>query len=295
MSDGRTPAEIRAERIHGGLRGESWRPVRHDLPSRRLTILLASGTARIETRDGPVRMDGPCLAHYAARDVSAVRIGPGGSALLCDAYEAAMLRAVGLSNETDGVRALMSHNSVTRLDESGPDLAFIAFVLSSLAEELARQGGRGSAAPAALVTLLLTRISRLRAPDEIPAPGMGARMRLQLFRQIVEQRFRERWPVRRYAAALGLTPDHLHDLCRHRIGRSPRSLIDERTALEAQKLLVGTSMSVSEIAHYLGFRDPSYFSRFVLRKLGARPSHMRRALASHSAAPPPQSRFSEWP
>lgn len=45
--------------------------------------------------------------------------------------------------------------------------------------------------------------------------------------------------------------------------------------LEARRLLVHSSMTVSEIAYHLRFQDPSYFGRFFRRHLGQTPGQYR--------------------
>jgi AraC family transcriptional activator of pobA len=78
-----------------------------------------------------------------------------------------------------------------------------------------------------------------------------------------------------YAAALGCTERTLTRLARARLGASPLALINRRLALEAQRLLRYTNASVAQVAHELGFADPSYFSRFYLRQTGRRPQAER--------------------
>jgi AraC family transcriptional activator of pobA len=48
-------------------------------------------------------------------------------------------------------------------------------------------------------------------------------------------------------------------------------LIQERLLIEAQRQLRYTSMTVAEVAYYLGFDDPAYFSRFFARGAGRSP------------------------
>jgi AraC family transcriptional activator of pobA len=52
-------------------------------------------------------------------------------------------------------------------------------------------------------------------------------------------------------------------------------LIRERLLLEAKRLLVYTSMKVSEIAYALNFEDPAYFSRFFRRLVDRAPGDFR--------------------
>jgi len=49
-----------------------------------------------------------------------------------------------------------------------------------------------------------------------------------------------------------------------------------RRALEAQRLLTYSSMTVSEVGYALGFDDPAYFSRAFRADVGQSPADFRR-------------------
>jgi AraC-like DNA-binding protein len=48
-----------------------------------------------------------------------------------------------------------------------------------------------------------------------------------------------------------------------------------RMLVEAERQLRYTAMSVSQVAYYLGFEDPAYFSRFFRRRTGLPPKSFR--------------------
>lgn len=64
-------------------------------------------------------------------------------------------------------------------------------------------------------------------------------------------------------------------MIRGQTGRTPGDIIRERLLLEAKRLLVYTSMNVSEIACTLNFEDPAYFSRFLRRLMAKAPGNFR--------------------
>ena len=63
-------------------------------------------------------------------------------------------------------------------------------------------------------------------------------------------------------------------------GRTPGSHVRAGLAEEAGRLLREGDLTVAQVAARLGFADPSYFSRFVLRELGARPGSIRARYAA---------------
>jgi AraC family transcriptional regulator, transcriptional activator of pobA len=104
----------------------------------------------------------------------------------------------------------------------------------------------------------------------------GGRSRIgREFRLAVERHFRTITSVSDYAKTLQVTADHLGAVVRGETGRSPGDIIRERLLLEAKRLLVHSSMNVSEIAYALNFEDPAYFSRFFRRLTDKTPGNFR--------------------
>jgi AraC family transcriptional activator of pobA len=145
---------------------------------------------------------------------------------------------------------------------------------------------------------LLVRLWRNAEQGPEPASAAGRTPQvLQHFRQLLETHFRARWPISLYAAAIGVTPDRLHDICRRHVGRAPSVLVQERLIHESRMMQENTAMSADLISATIGFRDASYFSRFFKTRVGLPPvacraSHLK---ARQTDAPPPQHSYSDWP
>jgi len=120
---------------------------------------------------------------------------------------------------------------------------------------------------------------------------------LQHFRQLLETHFRDHWPINRYASAIGVTPDRLHDLCRRHIGRAPSVLVQERMIHEARMMLENTAMSADLISAKIGFRDASHFSRFFKTRVGLPPVTYRTSVlkSRQTDTPPPAHSYTDWP
>ncbi len=104
-----------------------------------------------------------------------------------------------------------------------------------------------------------------------------ANLTLERFRHLVEAHLRERWPVQRFAAELGVSPDRLHDICTRTLGTPPQRLIRDRLTFEAQALLQRSHQTLDQIADYLGFRSTSQFSAFFKTETGLPPGAFRKA------------------
>jgi AraC family transcriptional activator of pobA len=153
--------------------------------------------------------------------------------------------------------------------------------LNPLAEMLLREFGRSApgrrAALRGLLAALLANIQRLLHESASPSAVSSRDQELTArFRQQVERSFREHLSVAEYAARLQTTETRLRRACDAATGQSPIALIQLRVLIEAERQLRYTSMSVTQVAYYLGFEDPAYFSRFFTRNMGMSPRIFRK-------------------
>lgn len=129
----------------------------------------------------------------------------------------------------------------------------------------------------AQLSMLLVWITR-HVRRQVQSDGADAdrgRAHLQSFNALLEQHFREHWPIDRYAAAIGISAAHLNSLCRRLADQSALQMLNQRLLLEAKRCLVYTMMSVSDVSNLLGFSEPAYFSRFFKQGAGMSPKAFR--------------------
>jgi AraC-like DNA-binding protein len=96
------------------------------------------------------------------------------------------------------------------------------------------------------------------------------------FRKLVDDYYAEKRLPKDYAAMLYITPNHLNALCHDLLGISAGELIRDRVLLEAKRLLVNATLSISEIAYQLNFTDNSYFTKFFKKYSGITPEEFRK-------------------
>lgn len=113
-----------------------------------------------------------------------------------------------------------------------------------------------------------------RLPDEGAADAMQTDL-IDRFRALVDVRFLEYDQIRDYADKLHVTPGHLTDVVRKRLGTTPSALIDERLLLEAKRLLLHGDQSVKEVGFGVGMNDPAYFARWFKKLEGCTPVEYR--------------------
>lgn len=150
-------------------------------------------------------------------------------------------------------------------------------------------------AHARIVTVLIWRhLSSGQADLDSARPNSR---RLQVFRQLLEAHFRDRWTVADYASALGISPDRLHDLCRRALGKPPSLLIRERLIYEAKLLLERSTQSLDQIAAGLGFSDAPHFNKVFRAATGEPPGHYRKRRQDLAVVheDPVERSYADWP
>lgn len=98
------------------------------------------------------------------------------------------------------------------------------------------------------------------------------------FYVLVDQHFKERKQVQDYADMLCKSPKTLSHLFSLYNLNSPLKVIHQRVEAEAKRLLLYSSMTAKEIAHFLGFEDQASFSRFFRKVSGESVTQYKRQL-----------------
>lgn len=77
------------------------------------------------------------------------------------------------------------------------------------------------------------------------------------------------------AEQLHLSANYFGDLIKKETGKSAQEQIQQKIMEAAKSMLVGTGKTVSEIAYYLGYQYPQYFSRAFKKIEGCTPNEYR--------------------
>ncbi|MBR1527375.1 MAG: bifunctional hydroxymethylpyrimidine kinase/phosphomethylpyrimidine kinase [Prevotella sp.] len=107
--------------------------------------------------------------------------------------------------------------------------------------------------------------------------GLKSRSRdlYEQFMREVEHCYKTNSDVRFYASRLNVASGYLAQVTRRIKGQSPKSIIDSRILVEAERLLSSTTQTVQEIAYSLGFTSQAYFSRFFRKQHDMSPTEYR--------------------
>ena len=124
-----------------------------------------------------------------------------------------------------------------------------------------------------LLTVLLVKLGKVQQ-EVVRGAGTAVSPEAQLFHQftlLLEENHSQTHAVADYAQMLNIAPRQLSDITRQLVGRTAKHLIEDRLILEARRLLTFTNLSVKEIAHRLGYKDPSHFSKIFKKNTHTTP------------------------
>ncbi len=300
-TDRPAPRRAVAERIQGGLHGSRWRA---HLPGGgtgrppRLALLVGAGTVALRhAPDAPrLQVAAPALLWCDWPAGAVLAVAPGARAQALTMAEELLSEAVGLTHDTDHLRALLRTGGPLALPLDEERQADLALRMAAIEAELRRRGDGFHTALSAHLVLLAVALWRQLGAEGLIRPGAGGQHALlERFRRLLELHFRERWGPGAYAAALDLPLRRLNRICGRHLGRSPFRLINERSLREAQLRLERSAMTVAQIADELGFVDPPHFSRFFKAQTGQAPHPWRARARRREAGGAPAGGFSDWP
>ena len=94
-------------------------------------------------------------------------------------------------------------------------------------------------------------------------------------KKYIDENYRENIDRNNVAAVTFVTPNYLSKLFKNSTNMNLREYINQLRVEEAKRLLLSTSMSVSEIASYVGYYNISYFSTVFHKMVGVSPFDWR--------------------
>ncbi len=154
--------------------------------------------------------------------------------------------------------------SVEQFDRSVVDLLRILL-------NMEKEGEISRSVRAYLLLALLEKTDQLCARSSFDAESRRYDRILQQFTLSIEQYFATKTQVNQYAELLHVSSGHLNEVVKALRGKNAKSLIDERRALEAKRLLYRTDQPIRDIAMILGFEDQTYFTKFFKKMSGELP------------------------
>ncbi len=193
-----------------------------------------------------------------------------------------LFRADFLPSETQTTADLLPGLGLDRLPDhlslSTADFEAIREVVTRM-----RRDAESNASPKDLHALLRYQLSallvRLTILQDQHVGSIGSRtpglQRFARFRALLEQNHAGWHQVADYATALACTEKSLTRAALEATGKSAKSIIADRIALEAKRLLAHTDRPIFLIAEGLGFEEATNFTKFFKRETGLAPIDFR--------------------
>jgi len=252
------------------------RPHRHhDLHQ---IIWVAAGHGMVELDTRTLSLQAPVLINVPRTVVHGFQWIPGTDGLVLTLAESFMRDILQISRDHSTMDIVRSAHAISGAIPP-KDVARLKLLFRTLVDEYVHNRGGRISALAGITSVLIVEVARLRHLNLQPADdprNTEAYAICQRFRDLVEQHFREHWPVADYARQLATTERSLRRHCLDGMGLPPLQIIHRRLFIEAQRELVYTQQTTAEIAYRLGFSDPAYFTRFFARNSGNAPTEFRR-------------------
>ncbi|WP_317899329.1 AraC family transcriptional regulator [Aurantibacillus circumpalustris] len=125
------------------------------------------------------------------------------------------------------------------------------------------------------VILLKLKTYFTKTHDNIKSTPSEKSQKVNQYKALIDENYLTHKTVSDYAEDLSISPNHLNALCKKQEGKTATQLIQERTLLEAKRLLYATDMHIKEISYNLHFEDVPYFNRFFKKQTKITPNEYR--------------------
>lgn len=294
-----TPSNtFQAVRIESALQSRTIRHQTQFNTSRWFAVFIEIGKAIAQVQDVEFEITGPSVFWAPLLPDTRLKVDAGsvGSSLSFD--DNILSDAIGPIVEAAELRLFAQQPVMQLFERNDPRGQELELMFARICEEAKGKQFGTEIMISGYVRLLLVLLWRSVDQEANESNILGSqKAKLNQFRNLVESHFRMRWNARKYADALGLSYDRLHDLCTRSLGKPPALLIRERSLREAQILLQRTSHSTDHIAALLGFSSSSQFNHFYKSMSEETPGKFRQRVARSRADAPsidPVS-FSDWP
>jgi len=178
----------------------------------------------------------------------------------------------------EGVDLLSNWNENPIVEFEAVRYEEMASVMELLCIEYAEHQNRKYEVILMFLKVFLIKASRLYTRSQKTAIGSKERL-INQFLGLMEKNHSAAISINFYAREMEITPVYLNRIIREKYNKSVSDFVNEKTILEAKRILQFSSDSVKEIAFQLGFEDPSYFSRFFRHHLGFTPLSYRKKVS----------------
>lgn len=273
---------VNIEPLANRCRERGWRIEPHSHPHFGQLVLVRSGRGVITLDGFTKRFNSPCaivIPLHCIHGYEYQKDSDGWVITVAEHY----LRQI--NERLPEFNALWSTPAVIPLRRDDEECADIQDSIVKLEQELERKAlGHIIAAEGYLTSIFLQllRCADVEHTSDATATANEAKL-VEDFRTLLEKHYREPWKVKDYCSVLNVSVAQLRSACDSVCGETPIKLVLARRLIEAKRNLVFSEMSVEEIAYWLGFSSPAYFTRFFKNETGEPPARFRTTARARTA------------
>lgn len=267
---------VHIEEIVERSRGQNWviKPHRHGKLFQVLCIF--DGEADVELDENRYHIDGWSLVTIPIGVVHGFSFKPNSQGVVITLSDET-LASISQRQDAEYLRPLFEHAAVIDMRSQDDQRGLLEQYITLIRYEFTAANAAKSRAVLLLINLFLITIKRQidhQAMDTANAPPHLKTV--DALRRLIESHFKEHWQVAQYADALNISTSTLNRVCHESLGTSAKSIILSRVITEAKRRLTYTQQPLDQIAYYLGFKDPAYFSRLFKKSENISPSEYRK-------------------
>lgn len=159
--------------------------------------------------------------------------------------------------------------------EQNDKAQFITQLFTQAINEVAKADDLNMELLRALLDTLLNFCATLYKSEAYELSTGKGHLLVKRFFQLVEENYQNNLSVNEYAEKLNITSNHLTQTIRQLTGRTSNDILQAKQILEIKRLLVHTSLTVTQISDQLNFTDQSYFTKFFKKNTGITPHKFR--------------------
>ncbi|MFK8050452.1 MAG: helix-turn-helix domain-containing protein [Halioglobus sp.] len=267
---------IHIEEIAERSAGQNWviKPHRHGKLFQVLCIF--DGEAGVELDGSRHQIDGWSLVTIPIGVVHGFSFKPDSQGVVITLSDE-ILAAIFQRNDADYLRSLFESANVIDMNSEDEQRRLLQQYITLMRYEFTAANDAKFVSLQLLINLFLITIKRQidhqSMDTSIAEPHLKT---VDALRRLIEKHFKEQWQVTQYAHALNISTSTLNRMCHESLGAGAKSIILWRVVVEAKRRLTYTQQPLDQIAYYLGFKDPAYFSRLFKKSENISPSEYRK-------------------
>ncbi|WP_044207229.1 AraC family transcriptional regulator [Flammeovirga sp. OC4] len=169
---------------------------------------------------------------------------------------------------------LKQENPPLKLEEP-MDVAFLTQLFVKGCDEMDQTDVVSHEMANSILDLILNTCNKIYPKEQRAIEKGKGHLIVKRFRELIEEKYQDNLSVRDFAEFLNVTENHLTQTVKGLTGKTSKELIKDKQVLEIKRLLKHTDMTVTQICHYLNFKDQSYFSKFFKKLTGQTPNAFR--------------------